>query len=101
MIQGVQQPYEIYTTGFSEDHQDMSLAVFPNPTQDNLVLRFDNYFEKDAEYRITDEFGKLVFEAKLYETISYINLSDKTPGIYYLNVYAFSETLQTFKIIKK
>ena len=99
--QGVQQPYEIYSVGISEEDIAISLAAFPNPTTDILTLQFDEFTTQNASFQLVDQAGKIIQEKKISNVSTSLNLSNEVSGIYYLNINSESKNIKTFKIIKK
>ena len=100
VAQGVQQPF-LVISGF-EGIEGISLEciVFPNPTIDLLILKFENTEAIDLRYQISDLNGKIlqIKEIECNETI--ISLENLLPSTYFLKVIKENYELKTFKIIK-
>ena len=43
VAQGVQQTYQIFSLGINQSELNISLAVFPNPTYDNLNIEIKDF----------------------------------------------------------
>lgn len=99
-MQGVQQPYEIFTIGISEVAIDLKLSVYPNPSMDFLTLHFENYMLENAIYQLTDMNGKLVESNKIINSQTQICLDGLTPATYFLKISTDTKELKVFKIIK-
>jgi hypothetical protein len=98
--QGVQQAFEIYTVGLSENEIQISLSVFPNPVQENLTLQITGS-NQELSYELIDVNGKIHLTRKNLIDNTNIDLSTYSKGIYFLKVRSKSNTIKTFKIIKK
>ena len=99
-MQGLQQPYEIFTTGISTIAIDLKLSVYPNPSMDFLTLHFENYILENAIYQITDMNGKLLESNKIIGSQTQICLDGLVSATYLLKVSTDSKELKVFKIIK-
>lgn len=99
---GVQQPYEITTvlsnTDFSE--LNINLMAYPNPTQDELILKIENNNEKKLKYQIIDINGRLLIETKLIENETSIQVGNFIKATYFLKITQDNKEVKTFKIIK-
>ena len=99
-IQGVQQPYEISTIGVNDIIIDLSLSIFPNPSNDFLTLKYENYKVEGTSYELNDSDGKLIETNKLQNNQTIINMSQLIPATYFLKVTTETKELKVFKIIK-
>ena len=100
--QGVQQPYEISTVLSLPKQEGISLTckVYPNPSENYLILKVDNSVLKDLQYHLYDVSGKLLKNESVQYNTTTINMADFVPAIYLLQVISASNTIQSFKIIK-
>lgn len=83
-------------SNISESPSD--LAVFPNPTRDNIRVITPTSIEK-TELKIFDCFGKLVLNQNYY-TEQTLNISHLQPGLYIANLID-KERLYSTKFIKE
>jgi len=97
---GVQQPYEIYAVGLEEESNNISLAVFPNPSSDYLTLKFDDYSNELMDYQIFDLNGKLIKNERINMDQTQIDLTSFVNGTYFIEIIKESKKIQAFKIIK-
>ncbi|HRW63285.1 MAG TPA: T9SS type A sorting domain-containing protein [Bacteroidales bacterium] len=101
---GVQQPFEISVvlTTDETNYADLlsSLTVFPNPTNNNLILRVGNSLLDDLNFFLYDMSGKLLKSEKVVGNETYINISNYVNSIYFLKIIENSKEIKTFKIIK-
>lgn len=80
------------------DFSPVQIKIFPNPVQRFLTLRVDGNFPKMV-FQIFDLLGRNVKSFVLTESISNIDLTDLTSGIYLGRIQ--SDFSKTFKIIKQ
>lgn len=101
VLQGVQQPYEIFTTS-GADIKDikLELTIYPNPTTDIFYLKVENIDFSTLSYRLTDSQGKLVDDKKLTGTVNLINMEEQAIAIYFLKILKDGVQIKSFKIVK-
>ena len=85
----------ITSTGDLNDGFDLSL--YPNPSKGSISLKFNSAEERNMEISVVDQVGKVVrdnvnYSAKGDDTYS-IDVSDLSPGIYYLHLQMDDKTL--------
>jgi hypothetical protein len=88
------QPLEITTAP-----KAANVALYPNPANDNVTLKFEN-IEGDAKVRIINLNGQLVLEQPIViakEDVK-INLTDIKPGFYFVNVIS-NDAVITRKLV--
>jgi hypothetical protein len=101
VAQGVQQSYEIYTSGIKEQSTNIKLSTYPNPTSDFVLLEVVSDSNQKLTYQLIDANGKEVGNNIIAEKQTLIPMEKLENGIYLLNVSIdFKKQLQTFKIIK-
>ena len=97
--QGVQQPYVVSTTvGINETSIQLELAVYPNPTTNNLTLKTDD--SKSLSYQLFNIQGAEISSKTLNSKTSNISLEGHPPATYFLKVIKNNEVIKAFKIIK-
>jgi hypothetical protein len=102
LSQGVQQAYEIFNVGLRESKLNISLAVFPNPTANNLTLSINDYKNEMLAYQLFDLQGKLLISGDVTTKQTEINTSTLTSATYFIHVMnQDNQKVQSFKIIKK
>jgi hypothetical protein len=100
--QGVQQAYEIFNVGIKESMLNISLAVFPNPTSNNLTLSINDYKKEKLTYQLFDLQGKLLISGDVTTKQTEINTSALASASYFVHVLnQENQKVQSFKIIKK
>lgn len=103
-IQGVQQPFEIFTEQ-TLDVPDlpeitMSFTVYPNPTSDSVNLSISNLTSLQASYSLYDIQSRQLISAAITTKDSRISMLNYPTGTYFLKVIDAGRSLKTFKIIK-
>lgn len=100
-LQGVQQAYEIFTVGIKDEiTTNISLAIFPNPTLENLTLQVQDFNGEKLIYQLFDMQGKLLINNQITSNQTEINLNNLPPSTYFINVLQENKKIQFFKIIK-
>jgi hypothetical protein len=101
MNQGVQQPYEFFTTGTSDLITIMLIcSVYPNPTTSTVTLNVDNQSTENLSFQLYDLSGKLLIQQKINGNQTPIQMEALSSAIYFLKVIDINKTIQEFKIIK-
>lgn len=101
VLQGVQQPYEIYvTSGIENTMVNLNISTYPNPTRDNLMLSIDNLGNANFVFQLFDSNGKLVSTGNVTENKTIISMEQLAAGSYFVRVANKSTEVKTFKIIK-
>lgn len=101
VLQGVQQPYEIYSTVGSEiSNIHLRLITYPNPTTDNLVLSIDGFKNQNFSYQLFNFDGKLLKDEECSSNITNINLKSFPSNTYLLSIIKNQTIIKTFRIIK-
>jgi hypothetical protein len=101
--QGVQQPYEISVINSIDEAKEISLQciVYPNPTNNFLILKVENYDFSIAVYSLYDITGRLILSKNLDGGETNIVMSNLKAATYFLKVTESNKEIKTFKIIKK
>jgi len=99
--QGVQQPYEFFTTGI-DNNKDISLSitVFPNPAQSTVTLKVENQLSENLYYQLYDVKGQQLLNQKVSNVLTLIPMQTLAAGTYLLQVSESKKTVKTITIIK-
>ncbi|WEK70610.1 MAG: T9SS type A sorting domain-containing protein [Candidatus Chryseobacterium colombiense] len=101
LIEGVQQPYEIITLGTSEyPGIELGMKVYPNPTSSLLFLKIEGMDLRNLNFQLFDSSGRNIFQDKIKQVETSIDLTSKPSGVYILNVLDTKRSIKVFKIIK-
>lgn len=100
--EGVQQPYEISVViGLKEtDSIDFYLSAYPNPANDFLILKVNDYDNEKLSYQLFDINGKLLENKELSGSETQIQTNTLVPSTYFLKVAQENNVIKTFKVIK-
>ena len=99
--QGVQQPYEIFSTvGIENANINLEMLAFPNPTADNLTLTINDFEISNLNFQVFDVNGKLLQEKKIAGNQTAIDFGKYSSGIYFLKIMQGKVEIKSFKIIK-
>jgi hypothetical protein len=101
VAQGVQQPYEIYTSvGIEVTEINLELVAYPNPTNNELTLNIGNYNNEKLSYQLYDMQGKLLDSKQVVNISTTIVMQDLPVSTYLLNILDNKSLIKTFNIIK-
>ncbi|MEX0811959.1 MAG: T9SS type A sorting domain-containing protein [Chitinophagales bacterium] len=77
---------------------DPEFILYPNPAKDQIHIQApDEYSE--SPFRVFELTGKTVLSGKLHVSLTSLDLSGLSPGLYFVNIAA--EENYTFKVVKK
>lgn len=103
VAEGVQQPYEI-SIHIGIEHTEgiqLSCNIYPNPTQNYLNLKVENYDISNLVYQLYDISGKLITEQKIIGNETKINMLSLAPAVYFLRIMDKDKNIKTFRVIKR
>ncbi len=102
LSQGVQQPYEIYSTVGIDEFKGITLgmSIFPNPVVDLLVLKIENGLTENLSFNLYDEAGKIIENRIITTSETTISMSQYMRAVYFLKVISNDNELKTFRIVK-
>jgi hypothetical protein len=98
--QGVQQAYELQTTGVSDPNFEVTLAAFPNPASSFLELQVKN-FKAGLLYSLFDAQGKQIDSRSINAGRTQLDLRALPAATYLLSITQEGKPVHAFKIIKK
>jgi hypothetical protein len=98
--QGVLQPSVTVTAVDDSHNQEISCVVFPNPTQASVNLRIENRNLENISILLYDMSGRFLYQMRIREIETLIDLNKLVSGIYVLYVMESSQELKTFRIGK-
>jgi len=102
-VQGVQQPYEIsvITAEESSSLVKLSILVYPNPTEDLLVLKNEGGKHTELTFQLYNSKGQQINSGTINSDRYILEMRNTAPGVYYLSVFEENKLAQIVKIIKK
>lgn len=98
--QGVQQPYEILVLSVSEESENISLSIYPNPSTDYLHLTSTEEIS-NLSYQLFDINGRLLKSERINGNQTDINMQSLVSATYFIKINQGNKTIKTYKIIKK
>lgn len=103
IIQGAQQPYEISVLSSINEIKPIGLYVhvFPNPTRDFLLLKFESEIFNDYSYQLYEITGKIIATERIFNIETKISMNQLAASTYILRILKGKEEIKSFKIVKK
>ncbi|WP_343632054.1 T9SS type A sorting domain-containing protein [Fluviicola sp.] len=99
--QGVQQPYEIFTTlGLDEQNINLELTAFPNPTNGSMTISVNEHTTGKLAYQLFDTRGKLIEEKEISQSETGVSMNQLAPASYLLRITDNGQLVKEFNIIK-
>ncbi|MES2680004.1 MAG: T9SS type A sorting domain-containing protein [Bacteroidota bacterium] len=80
---------------------DRQVIVFPNPTSDQLNLRFEKLDVRNGEIIVYDIFGKEILKSRFNANNAGIDLHTCDKGVYFVKIAAVTEQQGSFNVIRK
>lgn len=100
--QGVQQAYEISMLEIKEvDDLNSSVFIYPNPTEDYLILDLKGFETSALNYQLLDMNGRLLQSKELADNQAKINMKGLPSATYLVKVSDGNKNIRTFRVIKK
>jgi photosystem II stability/assembly factor-like uncharacterized protein len=92
--------HNFVTVGLAENYFAKSIAIFPNPTKGNLIVRF-SHENTAALVEINDITGRIVLLKNNVNTRQLeIDLNNEAPGMYFVKIIS-GDNKAVFKVIKE
>lgn len=79
-----------------------SIAIFPNPANDQTQIALDGFEDKPALMIVRDQFGKVVRQLQLdsaADSQQRLNTNELTPGLYLLSIVQHEKIVGTKRLI--
>ena len=102
VAQGIQQTYDIIALlGAEISAIKLELVAYPNPIQETLTLKINNYKNEKLTYQLYDLQGKLWDSQSVKGAQTQLDMNDLAVGTYLLSIQDEELLIKTFRIIKK
>jgi hypothetical protein len=85
----------------AENETELSVIVYPNPTENQLNISFSASLTESAEMQIFDITGRCVKSLKLTNSFSTVNIDNLTNGIYFYRILYKENIISRDKIVKQ
>jgi hypothetical protein len=103
VLQGVQQPWEVFlVTGLNTWNElTLDCTIYPNPAGDFLKLKVEGWNREKLSYRLYDISGKMYGNGQVTAPETTIPLAALLSGAYLLSITREADQqIQSFKIVK-
>lgn len=97
--QGMQQPYEIFV-GIQSANFNANVSLFPNPTNEYVVLSVEGNNAENLNFQLYDIDGKLLSSGKMISKETSISMKEYASATYFIKVINNNNESKNFKIIK-
>lgn len=99
---GIQHSFErtIINSIAKNDGITLDIVAFPNPVQNYVMLRVEDFFPDDLSLKMYDSKGILLIDRKIKTEETEIAMSAYAPGTFFINIFRSNVPVKTFKIIK-
>ncbi|HLG35913.1 MAG TPA: T9SS type A sorting domain-containing protein, partial [Bacteroidia bacterium] len=87
--------------GITESQQENNFQIFPNPTSGTFTIQSTNQQINKSIITITNVLGEKVYEQKIIEQVTEINLSLQANGIYFVRLRNNEQTVTRKIVINK
>lgn len=84
-------------TGIAENNLPPDFTIYPNPADNLMTIRTNNNLA-GAQFFITDQTGRQIFNGKLVDYTTPIDISQLAPGIYLVQIAG--QRKQSIKMVK-
>ena len=101
VAQGIQQTYDIVALlGAEISAIKLELVAYPNPIQETLTLKINNYKNEKLTYQLYDLQGKLWDSQSVKGAQTQLDMKDLAVGTYLLSIQDQKALIKIFRIIK-
>ena len=100
LTQGYNQPTIEVKALATNDKNDFNCNVYPNPTNDYLVIDLKYKEVANTSFELLNPDGKRILQDELSQTLNYLSLKNIPAGYYLLKIHDQNQKSQIFKIIK-
>jgi len=102
VAEGVIQPFEISIVNSIKEVKGIVLlaSVYPNPTNDYLILKIEDLDNSTYTFQLYDMNGRNIQIKEITDNETSIDMSNLAPSTYFLKVTKAKQEVKTFKIIK-
>lgn len=83
-----------------EEMGGSKLSIYPNPTQNFVIVNIEDIDNKTILLNIYDDFGKTLEQKQIKENITYIDFTRNPSGYYFLKL-TVDQKSKSWKIIKQ
>lgn len=99
-INGMQQPFSIYTLGIDKGISVVEVTVSPNPVKKILKISLGDNIKGIPEFELYDIQGKLIQKGLINEKTTLLDMEGFTASSFILKIWNKKKLLNSFKIVK-
>jgi hypothetical protein len=99
--QGFQQSKLTVTAIKEFSENSLAISIYPNPTNDFVLIKGTPESVKSLRYMLFDLNGKLLAEQKVTDSETKISFNNLLTGTYLLRLIRNDQEVQVFKIVKQ
>lgn len=95
VLTGIQQSIMDIKLGLSDDDNNLSIFIYPNPTTNYLNLTIEN-IETNMYFKLFNMNGMIIENRKIISKLEIIQMSNLPMGIYIINVFNNSKNSKNY-----
>jgi len=99
LTQGFHQSKLNITEIYNINSEGVSISLFPNPTQDFVNLKVEDY--ENLSFQLFSFNGKLIQTNKLFSEKTEIKMNNLSASAYFLKIFKGTKLIKTYQIIKQ
>jgi len=89
-------------TGIKElENELISLSLYPVPTADGFLTLSLESFDKSMSVAVYNSLGELISNQTISSSITQLDLSEKSSGIYFVKISKNNTSLKTLKVVRQ
>ncbi len=100
VLEGLQQPYEIFTVDIPGVSANMEITLFPNPASTHLMIKAVDFQNEKLCYQLFNLYGQLLDMKDITEEETIIQVQHLEPSSYIIHVLQDDKPLKSFTLIK-
>jgi hypothetical protein len=100
ITQGFHQTQLVVTAISEPSETGFSIAAFPNPTNDFVMLKIEKGEIQNLEFILIDAQARFLLKEKLTGSEQKVSFDQLNPGAYFIKILKNGMEIQTFKIVK-
>jgi len=101
LTQGFQQSKLIVTALKEVSGNSLAISIYPNPTNDFVLIKGTPESVKNLRYMLFDLNGKLLAEQKVTNSETTLSFNNLQTGTYLVKLIRNDQEVQVFKIVKQ
>jgi len=99
LTQGFHQSKLNITEIYNINSEEVSISLFPNPTQDFVNLKVEDY--ENLSFQLFSFNGKLIQTNKIFSKKTEIKMNNLSASAYFLKILKGNKLIKTYQIVKQ